>query len=212
MQSTDPIVFVVDDDPSVRDALTSLIGAVGLRAEAFASAQEFLQYPRPDAAECLVLDVRLRGESGLDLQRELVKRRQQIPIIFITAHGDIPMTVRAMKAGAADFLLKPFRDQELLDAIRQALDRDQVARKQRAEVAKIKGNYDTLTSREREVLLLIARGMLNKQSAAELGITELTIKVHRRHIMQKMKARSFSELVRTFERLALALDADRTYS
>jgi FixJ family two-component response regulator len=212
VQPTDPIVFVVDDDPSVRDALASLIGSVGLRAETFASAQEFLQYPRPDAAACLVLDVRLRGVSGLDLQCELVKRRQQIPIIFITGHGDIPMTVRAMKAGAADFLLKPFRDQELLDAIRQALDRDQVARQQRAEVAKIKGNYDTLTSREREVLLLIARGMLNKQSAAELGITEITIKVHRRHIMQKMKTRSFPELVRTFERLAPTLDADRTYT
>jgi FixJ family two-component response regulator len=212
VQSTDPIVFVVDDDPSIRDALTSLIGSVGLRAETFASAQEFLQYPRPDAAACLVLDVRLRGLSGLDLQRELVKRRQQIPVIFITAHGDVPMTVRAMKAGAADFLLKPFRDQELLDAIRQALDRDQVARQQRSEVAKIKGNYDTLTSREREVLLLIARGMLNKQSAAELGITEITIKVHRRHIMQKMKARSFPELVRTFERLPLTLDAERTYT
>jgi FixJ family two-component response regulator len=212
VQSTDPIVFVVDDDPSVRDALSSLIGSVGLRAETFASAQEFLQYPRPDAAACLVLDVRLRGVSGLDLQRELVKRRQQIPIIFITAHGDIPMTVRAMKAGAADFLLKPFRDQELLDAIRPALDRDQVARQRRSEVAAIRGNYDTLTSREREVVGLIADGMLNKQVAGKLGISEITIKVHRRHIMQKMKARSFSELVRTFERLALKLEEDRTYT
>jgi FixJ family two-component response regulator len=212
VQSTEPIVFVIDDDPSVRDTLTGLIGSVGLRAEAFTSAEEFLQYPRRDAAACLVLDVRLRGMSGLDLQRELVKRRQQIPIIFITAFGDIPMTVRAMKAGAADFLVKPFHEQELLDAIRQALDRDQVAGQQRAEVAKIKGNYDTLTSREREVLLLIARGMLNKQSAAELGITEITIKVHRRHIMQKMKAKSFPELVRTFERLTLTLEADRTYT
>jgi FixJ family two-component response regulator len=212
VQSTDPIVFVVDDDLSVRDALTSLIESVGLRVETFDSAQEFLQYPRPDTAACLVLDVRLRGVSGLDLQRELAKRRQQIPIIFITAHGDIPMTVRAMKAGAADFLLKPFRDQELLDAIRPALDRDQVARQRRSEVAAIRGNYDTLTSREREVVGLIADGMLNKQVAGQLGITEDTIKVHRRHIMQKMKARSFSELVRTFERLALKLEKDRTYT
>jgi FixJ family two-component response regulator len=204
----DPIVFVVDDDPSVREALTSLIGSVGLRSETFASAQEFLQYQRPDAAACLVLDVRLKGVSGLDLQRELVKTRQQIPIIFITGHGDIPMTVRAMKAGAAEFLLKPFRDQDLLDAIRPALDRDQVARQQRAEVKEIRGNHDTLTSREREVMLLIAKGMLNKQIAAELGITEITIKVHRRHIMQKMKARSFPDLVRMFERLAVTGSAE----
>jgi FixJ family two-component response regulator len=206
MQSTDPIVFVVDDDPSMRDALASLIESVGLRTKTFASAQEFLQYPRPDAAACLVLDVRLQGLSGLELQRELIKKRQQIPIIFITAHGDIPMTVRVMKAGAADFLLKPFRDQDLLDAILPALDRDHVARQRRAEVAAIRGNYDTLTSREREVVGLIASGMLNKQVAGALGITAITIKVHRHHIMQKMKTRSFPELVRTFERLAPTLD------
>jgi FixJ family two-component response regulator len=145
----------------------------------------------------------LQGVSGLDLQRELAKERQQIPIIFITAHGDIPMTVRAMKAGASDFLLKPFRDQDLLDAIRPALERDHVVRQRRAEVAAIRGNYDTLTSREREVVGLIASGMLNKQVAGTLGITEITIKVHRRHIMQKMKAKSFPELVRRFERLTL---------
>jgi FixJ family two-component response regulator len=203
VQATDPIVFVVDDDPSVRDALTSLLSSVGLRAETFASAQEFLQFQCPDAAACLVLDVRLQGLSGLDLQRELAKTRQRIPIIFITGHGDIPMTVRAMKAGAAEFLLKPFRDQELLDAIWQGLDRDRAARQQRAEVAKIRCDYNTLTSREQEVLSLVARGMLNKQVAAELAISEITIKVHRHHVMQKMKARSFPELLRMCGSLGL---------
>jgi FixJ family two-component response regulator len=151
--------------------------------------------------------------SGLDLQAELAKMRKRIPIVFITGHGDIPMTVRAMKAGATEFLLKPFRDQELLDAIRQGLDRDQATRRQRAEVAEIKRDYDLLTSREREVLLLIAKGLLNKQVAASLGITEITIKVHRRHIMQKMKVRSFPQLVRTFEKLAVTgLAEERTYT
>ena len=213
MKSSDSIVFVVDDDLSVRQALASLIGSVGLRSETFASAQEFLQYERPDAAACLVLDVRLPGLSGLDLQAELAKMRKRIPIVFITGHGDIPMTVRAMKAGATEFLLKPFRDQELLDAIRQGLERDQATRRQRAEVAEIKRDYDLLTSREREVLPLIAKGLLNKQVAASLGITEITIKVHRRHIMQKMKVRSFPQLVRTFEKLAVTgLAEERTYT
>jgi FixJ family two-component response regulator len=213
VKSSDSIVFVVDDDLSVRQALASLIGSVGLRSETFASAQEFLQYERPDAAACLVLDVRLPGLSGLDLQAELAKTRKRIPIVFITGHGDIPMTVRAMKAGATEFLLKPFRDQELLDAIRQGLDRDQATRRQRAEVAEIKRDYDLLTSREREVLLLIAKGLLNKEVAASLGITEITIKVHRRHIMQKMKVRSFPQLVRTFEKLAVTgLAEERTYT
>lgn len=213
MKSSDSIVFVVDDDLSVRQALASLIGSVGLRSETFASAQEFLQYERPDAAACLVLDVRLPGLSGLDLQAELAKTRKRIPIVFITGHGDIPMTVRAMKAGATEFLLKPFRDQELLDAIRQGLDRDQATRRQRAEVAEIKRDYDLLTSRERQVLLLIAKGLLNKEVAASLGITEITIKVHRRHIMQKMKVRSFPQLVRTFEKLAVTgLAEERTYT
>jgi len=203
MKPTDPIVFVVDDDLSVREALNSLIRSVGLRVETFASAQDFLQQQRPDAAACLVLDVRMPGLSGLDLQRELAHSGERIPIIFITGHGDIPMSVRAMKAGAVEFLPKPFRDEDLLDAIREALERDQVARQQRAELAEIQDKYDTLTSREREVIVLIVKGMLNKQVAAELGITEITIKVHRRRILQKMKAKSLPALVRMVEKLRL---------
>ena len=199
--STEPIVFVVDDDPSMREALISLLRSAGLRSQTFASAQAFLQNPRPDVAACLVLDVRMPGLSGLDLQRELVGKQQAIPIIFVTGHGDIPTTVRAMKAGAAEFLSKPFRDDELLDAVRQALDRDQVVRQGRAEVNAIQSRYDKLTSREREVIALVVNGMLNKQTAAHLRITEITIKVHRRHIMQKMRARSLPELVRMIGRL-----------
>jgi len=198
VKPAEAVVFVVDDDPAVREALCGLIRSVGLRAEAFASAQDFLNSPRPDAAACLVLDVRMPGLSGLDLQRELAGR---IPIIFITGHGDIPMSVRAMKAGAAEFLPKPFRDQDLLDAIGQALERDQAARKERAALTEIRGRYDTLTAREREVAPLIVRGMLNKQAAAELGISEITVKVHRRNVMRKMKARSLAELVRILEQL-----------
>ena len=198
MKPAEAVVFVVDDDPAVREALCGLIRSVGLRAEAFASAQDFLNSPRPDAAACLVLDVRMPGLSGLDLQRELAGR---IPIIFITGHGDIPMSVRAMKAGAAEFLPKPFRDQDLLDAIGQALERDQEARKERAALTEIRGRYDTLTAREREVAPLIVRGMLNKQAAAELGISEITVKVHRRNVMRKMKAGSLAELVRILEQL-----------
>jgi len=198
VKPAEAVVFVVDDDPAVREALCGLIRSVGLRAEAFASAQDFLNSPRPDAAACLVLDVRMPGLSGLDLQRELAGR---IPIIFITGHGDIPMSVRAMKAGAAEFLPKPFRDQDLLDAIGQALERDQEARKERAALTEIRGRYDTLTAREREVAPLIVRGMLNKQAAAELGISEITVKVHRRNVMRKMKARSLAELVRILEQL-----------
>jgi len=198
VKPAEAVVFVVDDDPAVREALCGLIRSVGLRAEAFASAQDFLNSPRPDAAACLVLDVRMPGLSGLDLQRELAGR---IPIIFITGHGDIPMSVRAMKAGAAEFLPKPFRDQDLLDAIGQALERDQAARKERAVLTEIRGRYDTLTAREREVAPLIVRGMLNKQTAAELGISEITVKVHRRNVMRKMKARSLAELVRILEQL-----------
>ncbi|MDH1209940.1 response regulator transcription factor [Pseudomonas chengduensis] len=210
MKPTDPIVFVVDDDLSVREALSSLIRSVGLRVETFASAQDFLRHQRPDATACLVLDVRMPGLSGLDLQRELAHAGERIPIIFITGHGDIPMSVRAMKAGAVEFLPKPFRDEDLLDAIREALERDQVARQQRAELAEIQDKYDTLTSREREVIVLIVKGMLNKQVAAELGITEITIKVHRRRILQKMKAKSLPALVRMVEKLRLTDLADKS--
>ena len=195
------IVFVVDDDDSVREALSTLIRSVGLTVSTFASAQEFLLHERPDAPACLVLDVRLPGTSGLDLQRELTEAGEHIPIIFITGHGDIPMTVRAMKAGAAEFLPKPFREQDLLDAVQQALDQDRVARRERADVATIRLRYETLTSREREVMVLIVRGLLNKQVAAQLGVSEITIKVHRRNAMQKMSASSLAELVRMVERL-----------
>lgn len=210
MKPLDPIVFVVDDDLSVREALSNLIRSVGLRVETFASAQDFLRHQRPDATACLVLDVRMPGLSGLDLQRELAHAGERIPIIFITGHGDIPMSVRAMKAGAVEFLPKPFRDEDLLDAIREALERDQVARQQRAELAEIQDKYDTLTSREREVMVLIVKGMLNKQVAAELGITEITIKVHRRRILQKMRAKSLPALVRMVEKLRLTDLADKS--
>lgn len=195
------MVFVVDDDLSVREALSSLIRSVGLSVETFASAKEFLQFQRPDVPVCLVLDVRMPGLSGLELQRELAQAGQRVPIIFITGHGDIPMTVRAMKAGAVDFLPKPFRDQDLLDAIAHSLERDGAARHQRAEMAEIQARYDRLTSREREVIALIVRGMRNKQTAAELGITEVTVKVHRHNIMEKMCARSLPALIGMVERL-----------
>jgi FixJ family two-component response regulator len=198
---TDGVVFVVDDDESVRDALSNLIRSIGLAAETFASAQDFLSHRRPDATACLVLDVRLPGLSGLDLQRELATTGQQIPIIFITGHGDIPVTVRAMKAGAAEFLPKPFREQDLLDAIQQALDKDRIARRERTDLSEIRNRHETLTSREREVMMLIVRGRLNKQVAAELGISEITIKVHRHNVMQKMQATSLPDLVRMAQKL-----------
>ncbi|MBV2132773.1 response regulator [Pseudomonas sp. MAP12] len=210
MKPVDPIVFVVDDDLSLREALSSLIRSVGLRVETFASAQDFLRYQRPDVTACLVLDVRMPGLSGLDLQRELAHAEKRIPIIFITGHGDIPMSVRAMKAGAIEFLPKPFRDEDLLDAIREGLERDQVAREQRGELAEIQDKYATLTSREREVIVLLVKGMLNKQVAAELGITEITIKVHRRRILQKMNAKSLPALVRMVEKLHLTDLADKS--
>jgi FixJ family two-component response regulator len=198
------IVFVVDDDLSVREALSSLIRSVGLHVRTFASAREFLAFERPPAPACLVLDVRMPGLNGLELQRELAVGEQPLPIIFITGHGDIPMTVRAMKAGAVDFLSKPFREQDLLDAIAHSLERDSAARQQRAELAEIQARYDTLTSREREVVALVVRGMRNKETAAVLGITEVTVKVHRHNIMEKMGARSLPGLTGMVERLQLS--------
>ena len=201
MNSEEPIIFAIDDDASMREALSRLFRSVRMRARIFASGEEFLAFERPDAPACLVLDVRLPGSSGLELQRELADAG--IPIIFITGHGDIPMSVEAMKAGAVEFLTKPFRDQVLLDAIQQAIRRDRASRKQRAELAKQGSRYESLTQREREVMSLVVTGLLNKQIAAKLGTTEFTIKIHRRAVMQKMQAPSLADLVRTAEKLGL---------
>jgi FixJ family two-component response regulator len=203
MSGGDSIVYIVDDDPSMREALTRLLGTVGLRAAAFKTPQEFLKDKRPDAPSCLVLDVRLPGLSGLDLQRELANMDLPIQIVFITAHGDIPMTVQALKAGAVDFLTKPFRDQQLLDAVQQAIDRDRAAREQRAELGELRRRYESLTQREREVMTLVVRGSLNKQIAAELGTSEATVKAHRAQLMRKMQAESVAQLVRIAEGLKL---------
>jgi FixJ family two-component response regulator len=203
-QSAGPIVFVVDDDASIREALSSLIRSVDLNVETFSSAREFLQHQRPDAPACLVLDVRLPGLSGLDLQHELVTAKRGIPIIFITGHGDIPMSVRAMKAGAVEFLTKPFRDQELLDAIQQAIGRDRELLQRRSEAAILKARYQTLTPREREVMGLVVRGLLNKQIAGELGTSEITVKIQRGQAMKKMQVQSLPELVRISEKLELS--------
>ncbi len=199
MSEATPIVFVVDDDPSVRHAIKRLLGSVGLQVELFGSAQEFLRSKRPDAPSCLVLDVRLPGISGLDFQRELAEANIHIPIIFITGHGDIPMSVRAMKAGAVEFLTKPFRGQDLLDAVQLAIERDRARRQREAEMATLRERFESLTPREREVLPLVVSGWLNKQIAAEIGTSETTAKVHRSQLMRKMGAESLADLVRTAE-------------
>ena len=208
MKQADSVVFVIDDDPSVREAIRNLIRSVGLRVEPFETAQDFLRSEIQDIPGCLVLDVRLPGLSGLDLQRELAARKVTLPIIFITGHGDIPMSVRAMKAGALEFLTKPFRDQDLLDAIQQALERAQAMRQQRADAARLRARLDALTSREREVMNLVVAGLLNKQIAGELRISEITVKLHRGQVMKKMGADSLAELVRIAERLGVAASRD----
>jgi FixJ family two-component response regulator len=203
MSAEHPIVFIVDDDISVRDALRNLLRSVGLRVETFGSAQEFLATPPPDSPACLVLDVRLPGLSGLDLQRKLAEMKMDVPIIFITAHGDIQMSVRAMKGGAVEFLTKPFRDQDLLDAVQHAIDRDRAARALRAETADLLKRYELLSTREQEVFEFVARGMVNKQIAGELTISEATVKLHRGRLMQKMQADSLADLIRMAEKLGI---------
>ena len=203
LPETTPIVFVVDDEARVRDSLDCLLRSVGLRVETFPSARDFLRRPLPDAPACLVLDIRMPGQSGLDLQQELLGTERVIPIIFITGHGDIPMSVRAMKAGAVEFLTKPFRDQDLLDAIHQAIERDRTALQRQAELAKVQARYESLTPREREVMRLVVGGMLNKQIAAELGTAQATVKIQRASVMRKMKAASVVQLARLAGKLGI---------
>jgi FixJ family two-component response regulator len=200
-----PIVFVIDDDVSVREGLSGLFRSVGLQVKAFASASEFLQSKLPDGPSCMVLDVRLPGLSGLDFQSELAKANIQIPIVFITGHGDIPMTVRAMKAGAVEFLPKPFRDQDMLDAVQAGLEHDRDRRKRAGDSSKLKARFDMLTPREREIMALVTTGLMNKQIASEIGVSEVTVKLHRGNVMRKMAAKSLAELVR----MADALDVRR---
>jgi FixJ family two-component response regulator len=201
--AAEAMVYVIDDDEAVRGALSDLLESVGLNFETFSSGPNFLKAQRADVPSCLILDVRLPGTSGLDFQRELGTANVEIPIIFITGHGDIPMSVQAMKAGAVDFLTKPFRDQELLDAIHRAVDRDRKRRQQRSEVTQLRERYEELTPREREVLTFVIQGLLNKQIAAELGTSETTVKIHRGQVMRKMQAESLPDLVRMAEKICI---------
>jgi FixJ family two-component response regulator len=196
-----PIIFVVDDDASVRNAICNLLESVGLRANVFGSTEEFWKAPRPDAPSCLILDVRLPGASGLEFQEQLAKAGVSIPVIFITAHGDVPMTSRAMKAGAIEFLMKPFQKEELLAAVRHGLEKDRVQREEQAEIDILRSRVEQLTAREREVMDLVVTGLINKQIGAHIGLSEVTVKIHRGRVMQKMEAASLAELVRMSDRL-----------
>jgi FixJ family two-component response regulator len=198
-----PVVFVIDDDESVRGALARLFRSMGLQTEVFGSAAEFLQSKLPDVPSCLVLDVRLPGQSGLDFQAELAKANIRVPIVFMSGHGDIPMTVRAMKGGAVDFLAKPFREQDMLDAVATAIDRDRERRESERLTAGLKGIFENLTPREQEVMMLVSAGLMNKQVAAEMGLAEITVKIHRGHVMKKMGARSLADLVRMADLLGV---------